>query len=164
MADPLMRKGASGTMAWTLTIRVYSHPEALRTVRKLVNAAARSLRATEQDAYDLEVAVGEAVTNAYVHAYGGRTKGKIEIDLGFDGTSFLVSVHDSGKPVTGQITVPERLPERGKGGRGLYLIGQLMDTVKIVHPDRRGRGTAVTMTKRLRRNSRAPSRSPLTST
>lgn len=141
---------ANGTMAWTITIRLYSHPEALRTLRKLVDAAAQSVGASEADAFDLEVAVGEAVTNAYVHAYGGRRKGKVEVDIGFDGTNFLVAVHDSGKPVTDKITIPARLPEPGRGGRGLYLIGKLMDGVEIIHPDRRGRGTAVKMVKRLR--------------
>jgi len=148
-------------MAWTLTIRVYSEPTAMRTVRKLVNSAARFAGASEADAYDLEVAVGEAVTNAYVHAYGGKTEGQIDVDLGYNGKDFLVSVHDGGKPVTDRITIPKNPPERGHG-RGLFLIGQLMDDVNIVQPDREGRGVAVRMSKKIPRNHHTPSRSPLT--
>lgn len=133
----------------------------MRTVRKLVNSAARLAGASESDAYDLEVAVGEAVTNAYLHAYGGKTEGKIDVDLGYDGKDFLVSVHDGGKPVTDRITIPKNPPEHGHG-RGLFLIGQLMDEVNIVQPDREGRGVAVRMSKKIRRNHHRPSRSPLT--
>ncbi|HET6781074.1 MAG TPA: ATP-binding protein [bacterium] len=143
-----MHNGPTGTMAWTLTIRVYSEPTAMRTVRKLVNSAARLAGASEADAYDLEVAVGEAVTNAYLHAYGGKTEGQIDVDLGFNGKDFLVSVHDGGKPVTDRITIPETPPESGHG-RGLFLIGQLMDEVTIVQPDRGGQGVAVRMSKNL---------------
>jgi len=157
----LQHNGPTGTMAWTLTIRVYSEPTAMRTVRKLVNSAARMAGASEQDAYDLEVAVGEAVTNAYLHAYEGKIEGEIDVDLGYNGKDFLVSVHDGGKPVTDRITVPQSPPERGHG-RGLYLIGQLMDEVHIVQPDRNGRGVAVQMSKKIRRNHHTPSRSPFT--
>jgi len=158
--NPLLRNGPTSEMAWTLTIRVYSEPTAMRTVRKLVNSAARMVGGSEQEAYDLEVAVGEAVTNAYLHAYEGKPEGKIDVDLGYDGKAFLVSVHDGGKPVTAAITVPQSPPERGHG-RGLYLIGQLMDEVQIVQPDRDGRGVAVRMSKQIRRNHHTPSRSPL---
>lgn len=146
--DPLLRNGSTGAMVWTLTIRVYSQPEAMRTLRKLVNSAARSVGASEADAFDLEVAVGESVTNAYVHAYGEKTRGRIDVDLGYDGEDFHMSIHNSGRPVTGKITVPTDLPG-GKSGRGLYLIGKLMDQVEIVHPFKHGRGTAVRMVKHL---------------
>jgi anti-sigma regulatory factor (Ser/Thr protein kinase) len=36
-----------------------------------------------------------------------------------------------------------------EAGRGLYIMSKLMDTVEVIHPDRRGRGTAIRMTKRL---------------
>lgn len=156
----LLRNGSKGSLDWSLTIRVYSEPPAMRTVRKLVNSAARMVGASDQEAYDFEVAVGEAVTNAYLHAYNGKTEGEIEVDLGYDGKAFIVSVHDGGKPVTGSITVPRNPPPRGQG-RGLYLIGQLMDEVEIVQPDRNGRGVAVRMSKNLRQNHHTPSRSPL---
>jgi len=159
--NSLLHNGPTGTMTWTLTIRVYSEPTAMRAVRKLVNSAAQMVGASEHDGYDLEVAVGEAVTNAYLHAYGGKTQGEIDVDLGYNGKDFLASVHDGGKPVTDQITVPQNPPERGHGC-GLYLIGQLMDEVQIVQPDRGGRGVAVQMSKKIRRNHHTPTRSPLT--
>lgn len=136
-------------MPWRFAIRLYSAPEEIRVARRLVVAAASEAGADEDVASDLEVAVGEALANASAHAYRGRRRGKLELELAFDGTHLEIAVHDSGKPVAAEMTVPTELPPPGMG-RGLYLIGQLMDEVRLVHPDRRGRGTAVHMRKRLR--------------
>lgn len=136
-------------MAWVISLHLQSGPDAIRTVRKLASAAARSVGASETDAYDVEVAVSEAVSNAHLHAYGGSQEGPIEVDMEFDGTNLTIIVHNSGKPVTDRMTVPRSLPQTDSGGRGLYLIGQLMDEVVVTHPDRDGRGTAVKMVKHI---------------
>jgi len=136
-------------MPWRFAIRLSSAPEELRIARRLVAAAASEAGADEDVISDLEVAVGEALANASVHAYGGRRRGRLELEVGFDGTHLEIVLHDRGKPVAAAKTVPTELPPPGMG-RGLYLIGQLMDEVRLVHPDLRGRGTAVHMRKRLR--------------
>lgn len=136
-------------MAWVISLHLQSGPDAIRTVRKLAGAAARSVGASETDAYDVEGAVGEAVSNAHFHAYGGSQEGPIEVEMEFDGTNLTIIVHNGGKPVTDRMTVPRSLPQADSGGRGLYLIGQLMDEVVVTHPDRDGRGTAVKMVKHI---------------
>ncbi|HXF83398.1 MAG TPA: ATP-binding protein, partial [bacterium] len=102
------------------------------------------------DLLDIQVAVSEAVANAFKHAYGGKPGGRIEVDLAYDGRELTIRIHDSGREVTPGLTVPRTLPPPGEGGRGLYLIGRLMDEVEIRQPGRRGRGTLVTMKKRLK--------------
>lgn len=146
---PTIEGATVAAMLWRFAFRFYSAPEELRIARRLVVAAASEAGADEDAISDLEVAVGETLANASVHAYGGRRRGRLELELGFDGTHLEIAVHDRGKPVATAMTIPTELPPPGMG-RGLYLIGQLMDEVRLVHPDRRGRGTAVHMRKRLR--------------
>lgn len=117
--------------------------------RRLVAAGAREAGADDATTFDLEVAVGEAVENAAVHAYGGHRRGKLEIEFQFDGTDLTIGIHDRGKPIAAVTQIPTTLPPPG-AGRGLYLIGRLVHEARLVHPDRRGRGTAVYMRKRLR--------------
>lgn len=117
--------------------------------RRLVAAGAREAGADAATMFDLEVAIGEALGNASAHAYRGSRRGKLEIEFRFDGTDLAIAVHDSGRPVSTAMQIPTELPPPG-AGRGLYLIGRLVDEARLIHPDRRGRGTAVYMRKRLR--------------
>ena len=69
--------------ALSLSLHVTTHPDAIRFARKLLYAAARIRGASEQDARDIELAVGEALTAglravvydlpAYGH-FGGRVR------------------------------------------------------------------------------------------
>ncbi len=138
---------AAPAMPWRFAIRLFTTAEELRIARRLVAAAAREAGADEDATLDLEVAAGEVVANAHAHAYGGR-RGRLEIELAFDGTYLEIAVHDGGKPMAATMSIPAELPPPGRG-RGLYLIGRLVDEVRLVHPDRRGRGTAVHMRKRI---------------
>jgi anti-sigma regulatory factor (Ser/Thr protein kinase) len=134
---------------WRFTISLSTAPEELRIARRLVVAAAREAGADAVTLLDLEVAVGEGVANAHIHAYGGGRAGKIHLDLRFDGAALSVAIRDTGQPVAGVPEIPTSLPPPGRG-RGLYLIGRLMDEARLVHPDRRGRGTMLFMRKHLR--------------
>jgi anti-sigma regulatory factor (Ser/Thr protein kinase) len=114
----------------------------------MLYAVARMEGASEHAAREIEIALGEALANARLHAYGGQI-GPIGLDVIYDDGQLTLTVHDHGKPVTSAPTIPASLPARSAGGRGLFIIGQLMDQVEIMHPDRRGRGTAVRMVRRL---------------
>lgn len=133
---------------WKISLRFDTRPEALRAARKMVYAAARMEGAPEQVAREIEVALGEALANARIHAYGGGV-GHVGIDVVYDGVQFSITVHDHGEPVTGRPTIPSSLPPRGTGGRGLYIIGQLMDAAEIRQPNRGERGTAIRMARRI---------------
>lgn len=135
-------------VSWKLSLRFDTRPEALRAARKLLYAAAKMEGATEQIAREIEVALGEALANTRMHAYEGKV-GPVGIDITYDDTAITMTVHDHGKPVAGRPTIPSSLPEGATSGRGLFIIGQLMDEVEIVHPDRRGRGTAIRMARRI---------------
>lgn len=137
--QPLEVKG----LAWSFTVRLETEPEALRAIRRLVAAVVRQAGGSDDAAQEVEVALGEALTNARNHAYGGGV-GPLEIDITRDEQHLTLLIHDHGKPVANPLTVPEVLPKQ-EGGRGLFLMRQMMDEVEIVS----SAGTSVRMTKRL---------------
>lgn len=138
--------------SWEITFKLQTDPEVFRIVRKSVTSALRSEGLPEPEIILTEIAVGEVLSNAYLHAYE-RKGGPIQIDLEFDGTKFVFTIHDHGKPLTTIPAIPKTLPAgTGGGGRGLYLIGQLMDEAQVIHPGPSGAGTAIRMVKRLPRN------------
>lgn|GEM_PF-550249 len=134
---------------WAATYRLFSHPESVQIARALVAPTARLAGFAGDDVLDLQIAVAEAVCNAFVHAYHGRPDGEVRIDLEFDGAALTIAVLDLGRPAAARIAVPDTLPPPGQGGRGLYLIARLMDSLEIRQPGLRGKGTVVVMRKRL---------------
>ena len=144
-------RAVRGVNGWKIALRLTTEPGAIRTARKLAAAAAREEGASDEDAGAIEVAIGEALANAREHAYAGG-RGPVAVDLVFNGRrgDLTVTIHDSGRPMTASPAVPADLPHRGEGGRGLFVIGRLMDGAEVKHPDRRGRGTAIRFMKRIR--------------
>ena len=69
----------------------------------------------------IAVAVSEAATNAIEHAYG-PTEGWFEVDADVRTDAVEVTVRDGGR---------WRPKARGGGGRGLALIGRLMDEFEL---------------------------------
>jgi anti-sigma regulatory factor (Ser/Thr protein kinase) len=72
----------------------------------------------------ISVAVSEAVTNAVEHAYGNQPgqQGWVEIEASRPGDDVIVAVRDRGR---------WRPKAPGGGGRGLGLIGRLMDDFEL---------------------------------
>jgi anti-sigma regulatory factor (Ser/Thr protein kinase) len=127
-------------------IRIETKPDTLRMTRKLVRAAAIARGAADAVAGEIELAVGEALANAYEHAYGGAP-GPLEVKIACAGERFVIEVRNHGRSIT-----PPKIPHdapTGQRGRGLYLIERMMDEVRVIHPAADGRGTALVMTKRI---------------
>ena len=101
---------------------------ACRILRQWVGLAAHHGGATPDAAKAIELAVGEALTNAYVHAYQ-ETAGPLHVGIVIKARRLVVSIRDEGKRVDIP-RVPTELSERGDG-YGLFLIGQVVDEVGI---------------------------------
>ena len=94
---------------------------------------------------DLEVAWSEACTNVIRHAYGPGDA-SFEATAARDGDAVSLQVRDTG----------QWRPPRGQhGGRGIALMRQLCDDVRV---DRRADGTTVTMRRSLDHAPRQPQR------
>jgi anti-sigma regulatory factor (Ser/Thr protein kinase) len=114
-----------------------AEPESLAQMRRALTRWLRAVGASDTEAYETLVAVGEACANAVAHAYPPGEASYVVEALRLD-DGLEVRVRDFGA---------WRPPRSGSQGRGLMLIEQLMDEVEI---DRGRAGTIVKMKRVLR--------------
>jgi serine/threonine-protein kinase RsbW len=130
-----------------LSIHTDSRAESLRVARKRVSEAILGVGANPEVASDVEVAVGEALSNVSRHAYNGAAW-YVGIQLDQTGPSMIVTVSDDGRATIPPV-VPETLPSPARtGGRGLYLMSRLVDDV-IISVNATGHGLVVHLTRRV---------------
>jgi anti-anti-sigma factor len=109
----------------------------LRTMRQAVERWMNEVGIDPDESYDLQLALGEAAANVAEHAYTDTTEGRMRIGLARDGaTRIAVSVRDDGR----WRPPPE---DRGHRGRGLELIREIGDDVRLDHT---GGGTEIRFT------------------
>jgi anti-sigma regulatory factor (Ser/Thr protein kinase) len=134
-------------MLWDVSLGIDSSLESLRVGRRLVHQLALLAGASETVASEIELSTGEALANAHNHAYP-NTVGPVGIEVQAMDSTFSVTIHNGGKEITPP-EVPAIPPDRRSlDGRGLYLIGRLMDTVEIgIAPQ--GHGVILRMTRYL---------------
>jgi anti-sigma regulatory factor (Ser/Thr protein kinase) len=106
-------------------------------MRRLVGGWLGDAQVPAEDINLVVVAVNEAATNAIEHAYG-RREGWFEVDGRLRGDDLTIVVRDAGQ---------WRPKVVGGGGRGLALIGRLMDEFELRRSDQ---GTEVWMRRRVR--------------
>jgi anti-sigma regulatory factor (Ser/Thr protein kinase) len=133
-----------------LALRFDTDTRTFRAVRRFVRDLVRVHGGSEEDAVALEIATGELLSNAYEHAYA-RQSGPLEIDLVYDKAKIELTLHDDGEPITDSPAIPTT-PPSGERGRGLYLVGQLTDESKVIHPWSDLRGIGVRVVKYLQRS------------
>lgn len=131
-----------------LAIHVQIDPQMVRLVRKMGRLVSEDAGLDESDAMAVEVAMGEALSNAFLHAYAGGS-GPVAVDIVKERGALIVEVSDSGERRAQTPAVPQNPPHPADAGRGLTLIKGLMDSVEVTHPTDYGRGTRVRMTKRI---------------
>lgn len=132
-----------------MTIAGYSKNESL--ARMCVAAFAAQLDPTIEEISDIKSAVSEAVTNCIVHAYPDRI-GDILIQLRIVGKdSLYIKIKDSGVGIPDVKKAMEPLfttsPETERAGLGFAVMESFMDKLSVRSTV--GRGTTVTMVKRL---------------
>ena len=137
------------TNSMKMTIPAYSRNESL--ARMCVSAFAAQLDPTIEEINDIKAAVSEAVTNCIVHAYKEKI-GDIQLELKIVGNDTLyIRIKDKGCGISDVKKAMEPLfttsPETERSGLGFSVMESFMDKLKVKSAD--GKGTAVTMTKRL---------------
>jgi len=134
-------------MAWAFSVATQTDPRAIRVVRRMIRDIVEREGGSEEDAWGLELALGEALFNAHTHAYSGGV-GPVEVAVGLDDETLTVTVRDRGEPVSTP-SVPHALPSDNKC-LGLFLISSVVDFVDIrQNEDAVGLGVSITMIKRL---------------
>ena len=123
--------------------------------RVSVAALATQLDPTVEEICDIKTSVSEAVTNCIVHAYK-NTLGVINITARIlAGNILYIRIKDNGCGITDVKQAMEPMFTTAEGeeraGLGFAVMQSFMDNLKVT--SRIGRGTTVTMTKRI--NSRS---------
>ena len=121
------------------------------TARAFVSSFIVQADPTVEELSDIRTAVSEAVTNAIVHGYRG-TDGKIELTVRLlSGREIYIRIKDSGCGIPDVKQAMEPLyttsPEEERSGLGFSVMESFMDKLSV--RSRVGRGTVVTMRKRL---------------
>jgi len=118
---------------------------------------AAQLDPTLDELADIKTAVSEAVTNAIVHAYPDRL-GKVVMRLRlFENNELEIQVKDTGvgiKDVEQARTPLFTTGNEERSGMGFTIMESFMDQLKVRSAP--GKGTTVTMRKRIARRSGAP--------
>ena len=118
---------------------------------------AAQLDPTLDEVADIKTAVSEAVTNAIVHAYPDCL-GKIVLRLRLYGDNELeIQIKDAGVGIPDVDKARTPLYTTGgeeRSGMGFTIMESFMDTLKV--RSQPGRGTTVTMRKRIARRTGGP--------
>lgn len=118
---------------------------------------AAQLDPTLDEVADIKTAVSEAVTNAIVHAYPDKL-GKITLRLRlYEGGVLELQVKDSGVGIPDVDKARTPLYTTGgeeRSGMGFTIMESFMDHLKV--RSQPGKGTTVTMRKRIARRAGAP--------
>jgi serine/threonine-protein kinase RsbW len=106
--------------------------ESLKDFRVFIKEHCASIPGvTDENLYDVQLAVDEACTNVISHGYAGLDPGSIILDLDIEPEKIVVTLTDFGhsfEPSSAPMPdVNAPLEERELGGFGLFLIQQSMD-------------------------------------
>ena len=116
----------------------------LAAIRNRIKQIAEACNLTERQAFDLQVAVGEAAANAIEHGSPQGSDNSVAVTVQCDRESMFITVKDEGK-------FKRRMPDpdmekNNFRGRGIPLMLALMDRVTI---DEAKDGTSVVLVKKI---------------
>ncbi|MCF8106485.1 MAG: ATP-binding protein [Desulfohalobiaceae bacterium] len=116
------------------TFSSQASPNAARTLAKSVCSFLRENICDPDLLYELELAITEAFSNIFVHAYEKKYGGEIQVKVALQpGRRLTLEIRDWGRPYQGppeKVLLPPR-PDR-ENGRGIYLISQIMDNFQFI--------------------------------
>lgn len=139
-----MRQGA-------ITLSIESETQNVYLIGLAINRIASSIPVSSQSAFEMELAVVEAVNNAIEHAHSYQRNKQVTVRLRVHADRVQFTIIDRGAPfdfAAGLATSARLEPgEEAERGRGLKIIQQLMDEVRY---DRRGETNQITLVKYLK--------------
>ncbi len=123
--------------------------------RTVVSALVSQLDPSVAELTDIRTAVSEGVTNAVIHAYRGRPEGEGKIRMQivlYDDRSVRIRIRDDGCGIADIAQARRPLfttdPSGERGGMGFAIMESFTDGLQI--QSRMGKGTTVTMVKKIR--------------
>ena len=130
---------------WTRTMVVSAEPSSLASVRGAVCDALEPLGLSEATTFDIRVAVGEALSNAFRHGSPGGGRDTVTVEIRAHADRVVLIVADRGGGYDGQSDAGR--DPYAASGRGVMFMRALMDRVEFRRlPEG---GTAVTLVKHI---------------
>ena len=123
---------------------ITAHPQNAGPARERVRAAAIRAGFADMDLADIEIAVGEAVTNAILYGSPSAAS-RVVLSYGPTALTFVIQVRDEGNGFDPGLVRTEEDTD-ALGGRGIRLMRALMDQVDL-HYD--GHGMVASLLKKL---------------
>lgn len=114
----------------TIQFRIPGDPKYVSIIRRAVHTLAYDLGFPEEVIWEIEVSVAEALANAVEHGSPDHNADAVVVACRFLDGRLTIDVRDEGPGFDMPCSVPdaECLDERG---RGLRMIYELMDNVKV---------------------------------
>jgi serine/threonine-protein kinase RsbW len=116
-------------------IEMNSQTENIAFLTELVEEFAKNY-VPEEKAYDMAVAVDEAVTNIITHAYSHNPQGKIFVSIGKADGEVYICIEDFSNRFVPPIFVEKKkftFDKLEEGGLGLYLMQEFMDELRFLY-------------------------------
>jgi serine/threonine-protein kinase RsbW len=114
-----------------ISLDLPSEAKSVPLCRRLLRTLLRDLAVDQERAYAIELVLSEAAANVVCHAYE-QAASRYAVKIVYDDDRLRLQVTDHGRGLDAAI-VPDPTEER-VGGRGLWLIEQLADAVKLETP------------------------------
>lgn len=114
-----------------IELKITSHPDNLRNVRKQVEKFARSIGMSSEMSDAVGLALNEALANVIRHGYDGATDRPIIVSAEHGEGELRVVIRDWAKPFDPSLLKPKPQDVLTPGGIGMACIGHLMDDVKF---------------------------------
>ena len=134
-----------------LDITVHNKLSELASANQTLTEFGRQHGVPEDVLHDLNLAVGEILTNIISYGYPGGGDHEITVRLGIESSEMRVAVEDDGEPFNplevAEADTSKPLEERAIGGLGVHLVRKLTDGLEYQRHE--GRNLLV-MKKRLR--------------
>lgn len=104
-------------------------PSIIGVLRNIATDAARNSGMPTHMVYDVQIAVGEALTNAYRHGSPNKGANKIGLRCMTCNEALVVEISDEGEPFDpDSVSIPDPKKLRDHG-MGIYIMRQAMDVV-----------------------------------
>ncbi len=117
--------------AGTVQLTIDSRIDQVHMIGLAVKGICASIPMTEEDGYQVELCIVEAVNNAVEHAYQNEAGHDVSVIASVDGGSLTLQVLDSGRPMDWESVQKRRANASllDEGGRGFMIMESYMDQV-----------------------------------
>lgn len=121
----------------TVRLSIDSRIDQVHMIGLAIKGICSAIPMSEEDSYQVELCIVEAVNNAVEHAYENEAGHEVSVIASIDGGSLILQVLDSGTPMDWEAVQKKRANASllDEGGRGFMIMESYMDQVSYGQAD-----------------------------